>query len=99
MGASAGCTLFLCGYGAERGQKRKERRLHRLPLFDLVRLRRIRVIKLIGVSMRIIQDVRPMTPVCNTNVGIKNENAKLFPNFMHICVRNMHMQSCDCILM
>ena len=64
--------------------KRKEGRLHRLPLFDLVRLMRIRVTELIGVSMRIIRDVRPMTPVCNANVGIKICNSKLFPNFMHV---------------
>jgi hypothetical protein len=58
---------FIFGFA----KKRKEGRLHRLPLFDLVRLMRIRVTELIGVSMRIIRDVCSMTPVCTVNIDIK----------------------------
>jgi hypothetical protein len=58
---------FIVGFA----KKRKEGRLHRLPLFDLVRLMRIRVTERIGVSMRIIRDVCSMTLICTANIDIK----------------------------
>jgi hypothetical protein len=43
---------------------------------------RIRVIELIGVSMRIIRDVCPMTPVCIAKIDIIIETAKIHSAFM-----------------
>ena len=62
--------------------KRKEGRLHRWPLFDLVRLMRIRVTERIGVSMRIIRDVYSMTLVCIAKIGIIIGMTKLHSDFM-----------------